>query len=298
MFNKHLKLQNKEKIMSVKIACDSSADLGKDYYEKHNITVMPYTIVLGEKNYLDNVTITVPEIYKFADETKTLPKTSAINEFAFEEFFEKNRIGDGLVVFTLSSDMSSTFNNANRASTKFEKVHVVDSRNLSTGVGMLVRYAVELSEKGVAFEEIVEKVEARKKYVQASFIVDKLNYLHKGGRCTTLQFLGANLLQLHPSIVVTEGKMQVHKKYKGKMADIVKKYIDDTLAEFNNPCLDYCFVTCTEETDEKIVQNAMECAKAYGFKEVCHTFAGATVSCHCGKNTIGILYFNDGDQEK
>lgn len=284
--------------MSVKIACDSSADLGKEYYEKHNIIVMPYTIVLGDKNYLDNVTITVPEIYKYADETKVLPKTSAINEFTFAEFFKENKSDDGLVMFTLSSDMSSTFNNANRASEEFEKVHVVDSRNLSTGVGMLVRYAVELSESGATFEEIVEKVEDRKKYVQASFIVDKLNYLHKGGRCSTLQFLGANLLQLHPSIVVTEGKMQVHKKYKGKMADIVKKYIDDTLAEFNNPNLNYCFITCTEETDEKIIQNAMDTAKAYGFKEVCQTYAGATVSCHCGKNTIGILYFNDGDQEK
>ena len=159
---------------------------------------------------------------------------------------------------------------------------------------MLVRFAVELAEKGATYDEIIKKVEERKQYVQASFIIDKLNYLHKGGRCSTLQFLGANLLKLHPSIVVKDGKMQVHKKYKGKMADIVKKYIDDTLAEYNTPCLDYCFVTCTELTDEDIIKNAVEAAKAYGFKEVIETYAGATVSCHCGRNTIGILYFNDG----
>lgn len=282
--------------MAVKIACDSSADLGKEFYEKHNIQVMPYTIVLGEENYLDNVNITVPEIYKYVEETKQLPKTAATNEFTFDEFFEKHKCDDGLIYFNLSSQMSCTYNNAIASSKKFNKIHIVDSENLSTGNGMLVRYAVELSERGCSFEEIVEKVEARKKHVQASFIIDKLNYLHKGGRCSTLQFLGANLLKLHPSIIVSNGKMQVHKKYKGKMADIVKKYIDDTLAEFNTPNLDYCYVTCTELTDEDIIKNAVECAKSYGFKEVIQTYAGATVSCHCGRNTIGILYFNDGDK--
>ena len=281
--------------MAVKIACDSSADLGKEFYEKHNIPVMPYTIVLGEENYLDNVTITVPEIYKYVEETKNLPKTAATNEFMFNEFFEQHKCDDGLIYFNLSSQMSCTYTNASNASKKFDKIHIVDSESLSTGNGMLVRYAVELAEKGCTFEEIVEKVEARKKHIQASFIIDKLNYLHKGGRCSTLQFLGANLLKLHPSILVTNGKMQVHKKYKGKMADIVKKYIDDTLAEFNTPNLDYCFVTCTELTDEDIVKNAVEQAKSYGFKEVIQTYAGATVSCHCGRNTIGILYFNDGE---
>lgn len=281
--------------MSVRIACDSSADLGKEFYEKHNIPVIPFTIVLGEDNYLDNVTITVPEIYDYVTKTGNLPKTAATNEFTFDEFFEQNKCDDGLICFCLSSQMSCTYNNAKASSQKFEKVYVVDSQNLSTGEGMLVKYAVELAESGATYEEIIEKVEARKKKVQASFIIDKLNYLHKGGRCSTLQFLGANLLKLHPSIVVTDGKMLVHKKYKGKMADIVKKYIDDTLQEFNTPNLDYCFVTCTEKTDADIVANAVASAKAYGFKEVIETYAGATVSCHCGRNTIGILYFNDGE---
>lgn len=280
--------------MSVKIACDSSVDLGKEYYEKHNIPVMPYTIVLGEENYLDNVTITVPEIYKYVDETKTLPKTAATNELMFEEFFKQHESKDGLIYFNLSSKLTSTYNNANLASKNFKKVYVVDTESLSTGGGMLMRYAVELAEKGEKYEDIIEKVEARKKYVQASFIIDKLNYLHKGGRCSTLQFLGANLLKLHPSIKVSDGKMAVHRKYKGKMADIVKKYIDDTLQEYNTPNLDYCYITCTELTDQDVIDNAIAAAKSYGFKEVIHTYASATISCHCGRNTIGILYYNDG----
>ena len=281
--------------MSVKIACDSSMDLGKEYYEKHNIPVIPYTVVLGEDNYLDNVTITVPEIYDYVSKTGTLPKTAATNEFMFEEFFKEHANKDGLIYFNLSSKLTSTYNNASAASKKFEKVYVVDTLTLSTGGGMLVKYAVELAEKGEKFEDIIEKVEARKKHVQASFIIDKLNYLHKGGRCSTLQFLGANLLKLHPSIVVNEGKMTVHKKYKGKMADIVKKYIDDTLLENNTPDKSFCFITCTELTDQDVIDNAVAAAKAYGFKEVFQTFASATISCHCGRNTIGILYFNDGE---
>lgn len=281
--------------MAVKIACDSSMDLGKDYYEKHNIPVMPYTVVLGEENYLDNVTITVPEIYKFVDETKTLPKTAATNEFMFEEFFKTHECEDGLIYFNLSSGLTSTYNNASLASKNFKKVYVVDTLNLSTGGGMLMRYAVELAEKGEKYEDIIKKVEARKPHVQASFIIDKLNYLHKGGRCSTLQFLGANLLKLHPSILVKDGKMSVHKKYKGKMADIVKKYIEDTLMEFNTPNLDYCYITCTELTDQDIIDSAIATAKQFGFKEVIHTYASATISCHCGRNTIGILYYNDGE---
>jgi len=281
--------------MSVKIACDSSMDLGKEFYEKHNIPVMPYTVVLGEENYLDNVTITVPEIYEYVKTTGTLPKTAATNEYMFEEFFKEHEEKDGLIYFNLSSKLTSTYNNASAASKKFKKVYIVDTLTLSTGGGMLLKYAVELAEKGATYEEIIEKVEKRKQYVQASFIIDKLNYLHKGGRCSTLQFLGANLLKLHPSIVVKDGKMTVNKKYKGKMADIVKKYIDDTLLENNTPDKSFCFITYTELTDKDIVDNAVATAKAYGFKKVYQTCASATISCHCGRNTIGILYFNDGE---
>lgn len=281
--------------MAIKIACDSSADLGKDFYKAHNVSVMPYIVVLGDQNYRDGEDITVEEIFEYTNKTKQLPKTAALNEYIFTEFFDKIKSEDGIIYFNLSSKITSTYENAVAASKHFEKVHIVDSRSLSTGEGMLVKYACELAEAGLKFEEIVEKVENRKQAIQASFILDRLDYLYKGGRCNSLQLLGANLLKLHPSIVVTrEGKMRMNKKYRGKMQDIVVKYIDDTLAEFNNPDLSFCFVTHTALTDQPIIDNAVETAKKYGFKEVFVTTASSTISCHCGRNTIGILYFNDG----
>lgn len=281
--------------MAVKIACDSSADLGKDFYEKHNVSVMPYIIVLGNENYLDGETISTEEIFDYVEKNKQLPKTAALNETIFTEFFEKIDNKDGVVYFNLSSRITSTYENSLPASKKFEKIHVVDSRSLSSGEGMLVRYACQLAESGATFEEIVEKVEARKKFVQTSFVIDRLDYLYKGGRCNSLQLLGANLLKLHPSIQVTEeGKMQTNKKYRGKMQELVIKYIDDTLAEYNNPDKSFCFITYTALTDQAIIDNAVATAKKHGFEQVFQTTASATISCHCGRNTIGILYFNDG----
>lgn len=281
--------------MAIKICCDSSADLGKQFYKDHNVGVMPYIVVLGDQNYRDGEDISVEEIFEYTNKTKQLPKTAALNEFIFKEFFEKNYSEDGLIYFNLSSQITSTYQNATLASKHFEKVYVVDSCSLSSGEGMLVKYACELAENGASCEEIIEKVENRKKSVQASFILDRLDYLYKGGRCNSLQLLGANLLKLHPSIIVTkEGKMVMNRKYRGKMPEIVKKYIDDTLVEFNNPDLSFCFITHTALTDQAIIDNAIETAKAHGFKEVFETTASSTISCHCGRNTLGILYFNDG----
>lgn len=281
--------------MAIKICCDSSADLGKQFYKDHNVSVMPYIVVLGDQNYRDGEDITVEEIFEYTNKTKQLPKTAALNEFIFKDFFEKNYSKDGLIYFNLSSQITSTYQNASLASKHFEKVYVVDSCSLSSGEGMLVKYACELAENGASYEEIIEKVEARKKSIQASFILDRLDYLYKGGRCNSLQLLGANLLKLHPSIIVTqEGKMVMNRKYRGKMPEIVKKYVDDTLAEFNNPDLSFCFITHTALTDQAIIDNAIETAKNHGFKEVFETTASSTISCHCGRNTIGILYFNDG----
>lgn len=281
--------------MAIKICCDSSADLGKQFYKDHNVGVIPYIVVLGDQNYRDGEDITVEEIFEYTNKTKQLPKTAALNEFIFKDFFEKNYSKDGLIYFNLSSQITSTYQNASLASKHFEKVYVVDSCSLSSGEGMLVKYACELAENGAGYEEIIEKVEARKKSIQASFILDRLDYLYKGGRCNSLQLLGANLLKLHPSIIVTqEGKMVMNRKYRGKMPEIVKKYVDDTLAEFNNPDLSFCFITHTALTDQTIIDNAIETAKNHGFKEVFETTASSTISCHCGRNTIGILYFNDG----
>ena len=200
-------------------------------------------------------------------------------------------------MFSISSGFSSSFNNAFLASKEFEdgKVRVIDSKNLSTGVGMQVLYACDLRDAGNTAEEIFDKVHNRRDNVQASFVIEKLDYLYKGGRCNSLQLLGANLLKIRPSILVSNGKMGMHNKYKGNMPGVVEKYFRDTLAEFNNPCHDFCFVTYSTATPE-MLEAAKKVLDEYGkFKKVYYTEANATVTSHCGKNTIGLLYYNDGD---
>lgn len=279
--------------MAVRIACDSSTDLTREMYESLNVSVLPFTITLGENVHTDAVDINSEIIFDYVDKNKVLPKTSAINEYIFNEFFEKNNGEDGLVFISISSRISSSYSNAARASENFKNVHVVDSSSLSTGGGLLVLYACELRDQGLSAKEIADKLDERKKNVQASFVIDKLDYLYKGGRCSSAQRLGANLLKLHPSIVVENGSMLVHKKYRGKIEDCTTKYFEDTLNEFSNPDTKYCFITYSSAT-EKMLMNAKTVVENYGkFENVYVTEAGATITSHCGKNTIGLLYFND-----
>lgn len=281
--------------MAVQIASDSSTDLTKELYLQNNVAILPYTINLGEDSFLDGVDITNDMIYDYVARTKILPKTSAINTYQFEEFFKEHQNKDGIVFITISSKISSAYNNALMASKNFENVYIVDSLSLSTGGGLLVMYACELSRQGLSAKEIFDRLEKRKQYVQASFTIDKLDYLHKGGRCSALKLLGANLLKLHPQIQLKNGVMGMNKKYRGKMKDLVKYYIDDTLEEYNTPDTSYCFLTHTN-CDPDVVESAMEHLKSKNiFKNIIETHAGSTVTSHCGRNTLGILYFNDGD---
>lgn len=283
--------------MAVKIASDSSTDLTKELYEQNDVAVLPFTINLGEESFRDGIDITNDMIYDYVSRTKNLPKTSAVNTYQCEEFFKKYHSPDGIVFITISSKISSAYNNAVLASKDYDNVYIVDSMSLSTGGGLLVMYASELSRQGLTAKEIYEKLEARKQYVQASFTIDKLDYLHKGGRCSALKMLGANLLKLHPQIQLKNGTMGMNKKYRGKMKDLVKSYIDDTLEEYNTPDTSYCFMTHTN-CDPEVVESAMEHLKSKNiFKNIIETHAGSTVTSHCGRNTLGILYFNDGDRK-
>lgn len=286
--------------MKIAICSDSSLDLSKDLIEKNNIIVKPFGITLGEKSYLDGVDITKEEIFDFVDKTNTLPKTNAINTQGFQEFFtDVLKDYDQILCFCISSEFSSSFNNAFIASQEFEKgkVMVVDTKNLSTGVGMQVLYACSLRNQGLSLEEIFDKVHARRDAVQASFVIEKLDFLYKGGRCNSLQLLGANILKIRPSIIVKNGKMGMHKKYRGSMPEVVSRYFQDTLEEFNTPCHDFCFITYSTATQE-MLDVATQVVKEYGkFKTIYYTQANGTVTSHCGKNTIGLLYYNDGDQK-
>lgn len=283
--------------MAFRITCESSADLTAEMYKKYDIPVMPFTITMGETQYKD-FDIDNEELFKLVNENGTLPKTSAFNEYDYEEFFKKENKGDGIIHFCISSKVSSTINSARAAAEKLDKVFVIDSLSLSTGTGLQVLYAVQLRDAGVPIEEAVELINARKSAVQISFVVDTLKYLHKGGRCSALALLGSNLLGIKPSIVLKDGKMMVGKKYMGKIHKTLEKYVADTLSEYNNPDPELCFITYSSATEEMKNITKETIAKHFKFKNIVETTAGCTVSTHCGPNTLGIIYYNDGGKVK
>jgi DegV family protein with EDD domain len=176
------------------------------------------------------------------------------------------------------------------------KVEVIDSRNLSTGIALLAIYARKLTKKESDIKVIAEKVRERVPFVQASFVVERLDYLHKGGRCSSVALLGANILKIRPQIIVKDGKMGSYKKFRGPMPMVVSKYCTETLAEFNNPDKSVIFITYSSATPE-MIKAAHDVIDGLGFKNIYETTAGGIVSSHCGENTLGILYINDGKTE-
>ena len=276
--------------MGWKITCESSADLSAEIYKKHKIGVIPFTITMGDKDYKDGE-IKNQQLFNFFKETKTLPKTSALNEFDYEEFWKKENTEDGIIHLCLSSKISSTYNNAVNASKKFDNVYVIDSESLSSGIGIQVMYAVELRDKKVDIKEAVQLIEERKKKVQISFCIDSLTYLHKGGRCSALTLLGANLLGIKPSILVSNGKMTIGKKYRGKIHKILDEYVADVI-NANTPS-ENCVITYSSATPEMLEEIKKALDKYGKFKKISETTAGATVTTHCGPNTIGIIFYND-----
>lgn len=278
------------------ISCDSSCDIGKELCERYNVILNPFRIALGDKSLIDGVTVTPDEIYEFHDKTGILPKTSATNVAEHEEFFKENtKEGNELIFFTISASMSVNYQAAKLAAEEFDNVYVIDSANLSTGVGLLVIAAAEMAEQGRPAKEIAEKIENLKKKVNASFVIDSLEYLHKGGRCSSVAALGANLLKLKPCIEVKNGSMEVCKKYRGKFETVVVEYIKERLADTENIDTTRIFITHAG-CDESLVQSAVDAVKEkIDCKELLVTRAGATVSVHCGRNTLGVLFIQKTD---
>ncbi|MBQ8408493.1 MAG: DegV family protein [Clostridia bacterium] len=277
-----------EKIL---IASDSTADLSPELIEKYGIKILPLCVTLGEKNYLDGVDVDPDMIYANYEKTGQLPKTAAINIAAFSDIFEQYTAeGYSIVLFTISSEMSATQSNARLAAEDFENVHVVDTRNLSTGGGLLVLTAAEMAAEGKSAREIAEECTRLTEYVDASFVIDSLEFLHKGGRCSALAALGANLLQLKPCITVKGGKMGVSKKYRGKFAAVLPNYVADRMGDASDIRLDKVFVThagCEQAIIDACVNKVKEIAPE---ANVMITRAGCTVSSHCGRNTLGVLF--------
>ena len=283
--------------MKICISAESTIDLSKELLEKYHIRTIPFGVLLGEESYLDGE-INSQDIFDYVAKTKVLPRTTAINEYQFRDYFEGilKEGYDAVIHFSLSSQISTTYSQAVRATRKVDHVFVIDSQSLSTGIALEAIYASKLADKGLSPEEIVEKVTARVPYVQASFVIQTLEYLHKGGRCSGLARLGAALLRIKPQIIVSEGKMAPAKKYFGRKSQVVEAYCKDTLEQFANPDLSVAFVTHTLATPE-MVAVAIEALKNRGFKTIYETTAGATITSHCGPATLGILFINDGLNE-
>ena len=276
--------------MKIAIATESACDLSKQQIKENNIHVIPFHVVLGEEEKLDDGSFTSQMLFHYVSQTGVLPKTAAITVGEYEDFFKKIlKDYDKVVFIGISSELSSTNNNAVLAAKNVKNVYVIDSKNLSTGIGLLVLSACDKVKLGIDVEQIVSQIKEEVERTQASFVLNTLKYMHKGGRCSVFTLLGATALGIKPEIKVSEGKMSVGQKYKGKFDVVLEKYCDDVLKN-NNPNLKRAFVTYSSRPEflDKIIKKV----KDYGFEEVCETTAGATVSSHCGPLTVGVLFIN------
>lgn len=274
----------------VKICADSVCDLSEELKSRYDITTVPLYVTKDDKSFRDGVEIGQREVFEHYRTTGRLCKTGAVNVGDFEELFEQQlKDCNELIMITISSEFSSCYSNACLAAENFERVHVVDSRNLSTGEGLVAVSAAKLAAQGLSAEDIVKRLrEDIIPRVDASFFVANVEYLHKGGRCSTIAAIGANLLKLKPCIAVIDGKMTVVKKYRGSIEKTIADYVRDKLeaAEVED---DLIFITHTTSQANTALA-AQEIKKYKQFKEIAVTDAGCTVACHCGEDTLGVLF--------
>jgi DegV family protein with EDD domain len=277
--------------MKIKLISDSTCDLSKELIEKYDIEILPLFVGVGDKNLRDGVEITPEDIYDYVDKSGKLPTTAAPNIDSFLTVFRRWRDeGYEIVHFNISGDFSSSYRNACLAAEEVGGVYVVDTRNLSTGQGLVVLYGAELLAQGKSAAEIAEACAAVTPKVEASFVVDSIDYLRKGGRCSAVAALGANLLKLKPCIEVIDGKMTPSKKYRGNIGKVILQYVDDRLRDRDDIDLHRIFITHTR-CDEEIIARVEEKIKSYfDFGEILETTAGCTVTSHCGPYTLGILF--------
>lgn len=283
--------------MSVKIIADSTCDLSPELIKKYNISIIPLHIVLGELEYKDGLEISPDEIYEWSNSKKESPKTSAASISDAIEIFDKHlKETDEIVCFSISGQMSTTVNVLRMAAEELEaedRIHIIDSENLSTGGGLLVIEASIMASEGKNAKEIVENIEQLKPQVRASFIVDTLTFLHRGGRCSGVAALAGGALKLHPKIIVENGAMKPDKKYRGKMNSAILSYVKDLEPQIKNAKSDRVFIThsgCDNEIIQTIYQYVEELEY---FKEILITRAGGVISSHCGPGTLGVLFIEN-----
>ena len=278
--------------MKIKITADSTCDLSDELLEKYDITLIPLMVVMDDKPYRDRIDITPADIFEYVSTTGKACHTSAVNTADYIDQFGKYAADyDAVIHISLSSCISSSCQDAMIAAQSFDNVYVVDSLNLSTGSGHLVLDAAIMAKNGSSAEEILDFLKNAIPKVESSFVIDTLYYLFKGGRCSGVAALGANLLRLKPCIEVTDGKMDVGKKYRGSLEKALEEYVKDRLTGREDIDWRRVFITHTLET-ETTAQKIKEVVMKYGkFVEIFITRAGCTISNHCGPNTCGILFY-------
>ena len=277
--------------MNIKILSDSTCDLSADLLARNNITLVPLTVIKEGEQFKDGVTITPADIFAHVAAGGSLCTTSANSVGEYQEYFEKYASAyDGVIHINIGSGFSSCYQNACIAAEDLANVRVIDSMNLSTGQGLVVLKACELAKTCTDLDTLQTELQAFTHRVEASFLLDRLEYMVKGGRCSSATALGANLLNLKPCIEVKDGKMGVVKKYRGNYAKCLANYVKDRLAGRDVLDNGTLFVTCTPVSDA-CYQAVMDVVKEHGdFEHIYETTAGCTVSCHCGPGTLGVLF--------
>ena len=279
--------------MKIAISCETTVDLPEEILTKFDIKTVPFSILLGEEMILDGQDVS-QKIFDYVAKTKVLPKTSAVNEVQYEEhFLNLLKDYDAVVHISLSSKISSACDNAKKVAEKLglDKVVVVDSLSLSTGIALLAIEARKCIDKGMNLSEVYKYVSSRVKDVQASFVLLTLNYLYKGGRCSSIAYFGANLLKIKPEILMIDGEMKPVKKIIGIMKNVTQTYFNDLMTRFPNPELENVFITHTGLPKEDVESLKVK-LKERGFKNIYETRAGGTISSHCGPGCFGILFLN------
>lgn len=277
--------------MAIKITSDSTCDLTPELIARYDITILPLYVSLGPDTYQDGVDVHPADLFDYVRRTGQLPSTAAVNVADYQECFARFAPEyDAVIHINIGSDFSCCHQNACLAAEEFDNVFVVDSGNLTAGHGFFVLQAAQAAERGESAEAIVASLQDLLPRVDASFVVDKLDYLVKGGRCSSAAALGANLLKLKPCVEVADGKMRVGKKYRGSFDKALQDYVKDRLKDRQDLDLTRMFLVYTEcdpETIEAVKRTIQSCAD---FGEIIESVAGSTISCHCGPNTLGIIF--------
>ena len=274
--------------MRIGISADSTCDLPQELAEKYDIRMNAMPFSLGERLCHDRVDGTSEDVFKYVEETGTLPTTSAFNAFEYKQHFENIlKDYDAVIHFSFSSEISSTANNARMAAEELKNVYVIDSLNASVGISLLVMECVDRVQQGMKIQQIVEEVKALVPKIHLSFVVDTLKFLHKGGRCSSLALLGANLLKIKPRISLVDGKMQVTKKYRGRTEDALVTYFEELIKEVPPQAKRAFIISTSPMSTEEYIKNRLT---EMGFKEVYSAQAGPSICIHCGKRTLGVAY--------